>query len=98
MYLLGRSVVKLVTPGTLVEPLSNHANYLLCINPGPSNTVGLAWVDISTAEFSVTSTEGQNIEEDIERICPSEVCVRHNYSYQKFILAFVRKLTVDIAA
>ncbi len=85
MYLLGRSVVKLVTPGTLVEPLSNHANYLLCINPGPSNTVGLAWVDISTAEFSVTSTEGQNIEEDIERICPSEVCGRYNYSYQKFL-------------
>lgn len=77
--LLGRAVVKLVTPGTLVEPLSNQANYLLCINPGPSTTVGLAWMDLSTAEFLVTSTEGQNVEEDVERICPSEVQMALHY-------------------
>ena len=73
--LLGREVVKLVTPGTLVEPLDNRANYLLSIVPGTGATVGLAWLDVSTAEFSVTSTEVQDIEEDIERICPSEVCL-----------------------
>ena len=71
--LLGREVVQLVTPGTLVEPLDNQANYLLSIVPGPGATVGLAWLDVSTAEFCVTSTEVQDIEEDIERICPSEV-------------------------
>ena len=71
--MLGREVVKLITPGTLLEPLDNHANYLLCLVPGPSSVVGLSWVDVSTAEFSVTSSEIENIEEDLERICPSEV-------------------------
>lgn len=51
--LLGRDVVKLITPGTLIEPLDNEANYLLCISTGPGNTVGLAWIDISTGEFQV---------------------------------------------
>ena len=51
--LLGRDVVKLITPGTLIEPLDNEANYLLCIATGPGSTVGLAWIDISTGEFQV---------------------------------------------
>lgn len=48
-----RSVVKLVTPGTLVEPYDHNANYLMSVSPGPDKTLGLAWVDISTAEFQV---------------------------------------------
>ena len=51
--LLGREVVKLITPGTLIEPLDNEANYLLCVSTGPGTTVGLAWIDISTGEFQV---------------------------------------------
>lgn len=51
--LLGRDVVKLITPGTLIEPLDNEANYLLCLSTGPGSTVGLAWIDISTGEFQV---------------------------------------------
>ena len=51
--LLGRDVVKLITPGTLIEPLDNEANYLLCISTGPGSTVGLVWIDISTGEFQV---------------------------------------------
>ena len=51
--LLGRDVVKLITPGTLIEPLDNEANYLLCLSMGPGSTVGMAWIDISTGEFQV---------------------------------------------
>ena len=51
--LLGRDVVKLVTPGTLIEPLHHHANYLMAIAPGPTLTSALAWLDLSTAEFQV---------------------------------------------
>lgn len=53
--LMEREVVRLVTPGTLVEPLDQGANYLLCIAPGPTSVLGLAWTDLSTAEFKVTS-------------------------------------------
>ncbi len=48
---MGRGVVKLVTPGTLIEPLHDEANYLLSIATGQSSVVGLAWADISTSEF-----------------------------------------------
>ena len=51
--MLGRDVVKLITPGTLIEPLDNEANFLLCLSTGPGSTVGLAWIDISTGEFQV---------------------------------------------
>lgn len=56
--LLGRDVVKLITPGTLIEPLDNEANYLLCLSTGPGSTVGLAWIDISTGEFQVCMPYG----------------------------------------
>ncbi len=52
-YPLDREVVKLVTRGTLIEPLHNEANYLLSIATGSTSTVGLAWTDISTSEFQV---------------------------------------------
>ena len=93
MRLVGREVVKLVTPGTLLEPLDQQANYLLCIATSPAQTLGLAWVDISTADFQVlserdsytvcsvtdscvvqlASSEVEDLDEDLERICPSEV-------------------------
>ncbi len=71
---MGREVVKLVTPGTLIEPLDKQANYLLSIAPGPSTTLGLAWSDISTSDFQVCTSEAKSLDEDLERICPSEVC------------------------
>lgn len=71
--IMTRSIVKLVTPGTLVEPFDHSANYLLSVSPGPDKTLGLAWVDISTAEFQVASTEIEDFEEDLERIKPSEL-------------------------
>ena len=54
-----REVVKLITPGTLLEPLDQHANYLLSIFPGPSQLLGLAWIDLSTAAFQVVFTAVQ---------------------------------------
>src|SRR5665647_3610614 len=56
-----RDVVRLVTPGTLTEDTLLDArtnNYLLAIararGSAGSDRIGLAWIDISTAEFIVT--------------------------------------------
>lgn len=54
--LLERDVVKIITPGTLIEPLHTEANYLLSIATSSGSTVGLAWADISTAEIKVCGT------------------------------------------
>src|SRR6266699_3198878 len=56
-----RDVIRLVTPGTLTEDTlldARRNNYLLAIartrSSAGSDRIGLAWIDISTAEFIVT--------------------------------------------
>ena len=48
-----REVIRLVTPGTLTEDNlldAKRNNFLLAISKQP-NTLGLAWIDVSTGEF-----------------------------------------------
>src|SRR6266513_5860012 len=56
-----RDVIRVVTPGTLTEDTlldAKRNNYLLAIARARSSSagdrIGLAWIDISTAEFIVT--------------------------------------------
>lgn len=46
-------MVQLVTPGTLLEPLTQQANFLLSVAVGPGGSLGLAWLDLSTSQFKV---------------------------------------------
>jgi len=71
--LIHREVVRLVTPGTLLEPLQPDANYLLSITKGPGTSIGMAWVDISTGDFQMGTSSIEDLEQDISRICPAEV-------------------------
>jgi DNA mismatch repair protein MutS len=54
-----REVVRLVTPGTLTEDTlldARRHNYLAALSRlGASDTLSLAWADISTGDFRVTS-------------------------------------------
>ncbi|KAI9511745.1 muts domain V-domain-containing protein [Russula earlei] len=76
-----RRVVRIVTPGTLIdEPFLDHNenNYLMAISPAASrsienNHLGLAWIDVSTGEFFTRSTTVENLYDDIVRIQPREV-------------------------
>ena len=71
--LIHREVVRLVTPGTLLEPLKPDANYLMSIAQGPDSSLGLAWLDLSTGEFHLGVSSLENLEEDLSRINPAEV-------------------------
>ena len=56
-----RRVVKVVTPGLVVESESlspKENNYLLAIFSGSGTLRGLAYLDLSTGEFRVTELEG----------------------------------------
>jgi len=77
-----RRVVRIVTPGTLIdEPFLNHNenNFLMAISPAtPSplkedNDLGLAWIDVSTGEFFTKSTTVESLYDDIVRVHPREV-------------------------
>jgi DNA mismatch repair protein MutS len=77
-----RGVVRLVTPGTLTEDTLLDArtnNYLLAITRARGSSggdrVGLAWIDISTAEFIVTECATAELAATLARINPNEVIV-----------------------
>ena len=77
-----RGVVRLVTPGTLTEDTLLDAranNYLLAIARARSSAggdrFGLAWIDISTAEFTVTECSGGELAATLARINPNEAIV-----------------------
>ncbi|MCP3474291.1 DNA mismatch repair protein MutS [Bradyrhizobium sp. CCGUVB1N3] len=77
-----RGVVRLVTPGTLTEDTLLDAranNYLLAIARARSSSggdrFGLAWIDISTAEFMVTECAGGELAATLARINPNEAIV-----------------------
>src|SRR5713226_962911 len=77
-----RDVVRLVTPGTLTEDTLLDAranNYLLAIararGSAGADRIGLAWIDISTAEFIVTECSASELAATLSRINPNEVIV-----------------------
>ncbi len=73
--LVEREVVRLVTPGTIVEPGlldSKKNNYLTSLVLG-DGAVGLAYVDITTSEFATTQIASQRVLPELERLRPSEI-------------------------
>ncbi|OQW61685.1 MAG: DNA mismatch repair protein MutS [Proteobacteria bacterium SG_bin9] len=78
-----RDVVRLVTPGTLTEDNLLDArtnNYLLAMarsrgSSAASDRIGLAWIDISTAEFSVTECSTAELGATLARINPTEAII-----------------------
>jgi DNA mismatch repair protein MutS len=73
--MMEREVVRLVTPGTVVEPGlldSKTNNYLVSVVPGEGE-VGLAFVDITTSEFAVTQLPLPRAVTEVQRLNPSEV-------------------------
>ena len=79
--LFPREVVRVVTPGTVVEPNllpSGRNNYLACIFT-QQNSAGLAYVDVSTGEFAATELTDQDVfvqlRAELRRLSPAEVLV-----------------------
>lgn len=77
--LVPREVVRVVTPGTVVEPglLQQHQNNYLAAAFIQENRAGVAYVDISTGEFAVTELSGKDLPNQVRselfRLQPSEV-------------------------
>jgi len=73
--LVEREVVRLVTPGTVVEPSlldSKKNNYLASLVLG-EGMVGLAYIDITTSEFATTELPPERLITELERLKPSEI-------------------------
>ncbi len=72
-----REVTRIVTPGTLtddalLDPREN--NFLACVFPG-KESVGLAWLELSTGRFVTADVPPGSLEDEIARLQPAECLV-----------------------
>ena len=77
--LVKRDVIRVVTPGTVIEQSmleDRRNNYLLAVCMD-GNRAGLAFVDVSTGEFSTYEIEKASIrlQDELARITPREIIV-----------------------
>jgi DNA mismatch repair protein MutS len=75
--LVERDVIRVVTPGTVVEPtlLESKSNNYLASLVIEGEEAGIAYVDISTSEFATTQLPAERVMPELERLQPSEVLI-----------------------
>src|SRR5947209_842737 len=73
--LIERDVVRIVTPGTVLEPglLHNKVNNYLASFITDGKRAGLAYADVTTGEFAATEIEADAAIPELQRIAPSEI-------------------------
>ena len=78
--IVDREVVRIVTPGTIIEDeiLDQKTNNYLAAVIAVENHVGLAYVDITTSEFTTTELPASALLVELSRISPAEVIVANN--------------------
>ena len=76
-----REIIRVISPGTIAEGKlleSKKNNYLMSLYQ-EKNTIGLAYLDISTGDFFVTEISGKNtlalLMDEVGKIGPSEILV-----------------------
>jgi len=84
--LVDREVVRIVTPGTVIDPAllaAKRNNFLAGVVVG-REVIGIAYVDITTGEFAVTQFSTPEpelaLQQEIARVGPAEVIVEAHYS------------------
>lgn len=73
--LVERDVIRVVTPGTVVEPgllVEKKNNYLVSLVV-EGNEAGIACVDITTGEFATTQLSASQVADEMERLQPAEL-------------------------
>ena len=83
--LVKREVVKIITPGTIVDIDSLDAtsnNYLLSIKMVDKH-IGVAYIDITTGEFKAVEVEKDDdygkLLNELNKIEPREILIEHNF-------------------
>ncbi len=75
--LVDRDVIRVVTPGTVVEPnlLESKSNNYLASLVIEGEEAGIAYVDITTSEFATTQLPADRVSCELERLQPSELLI-----------------------
>ncbi|MBM4450440.1 MAG: DNA mismatch repair protein MutS [Chloroflexi bacterium] len=73
--LVEREVIRVVTPGTVVEPsllTDKNNNYLVSLI-AKGNEAGISYVDITTGEFATTQLPVNQVPDELVRLHPAEL-------------------------
>ncbi len=73
--LMTREVVRIVTPGTIVEPglLEERRNNYLAAVVVDHDRAGIAYADITTGTFAATELPASELRQELDRLHPAEV-------------------------
>ncbi|MBN2533304.1 MAG: DNA mismatch repair protein MutS [Spirochaetales bacterium] len=100
--IVDREVVEVITPGTIVdEDLldQNENNYLAAIGKG-EDTLSLAYIDLSTAEFYATSfpfsERRERLKRELQRLSPKEIIIQESILEEDNVLHTLLFECVDI--
>ena len=97
--LFPREVVRVVTPGTVLEPglLPSDANNFLAAVVTDRTEVGVAYVDVSTGEFAATQIKTQDpisaIRQELHRLAPAEIIYPESLSLGDSITSHLTPLS-----
>lgn len=82
--LMEREVVRLVTPGTVIEPglLDGRRNNYLAAVAQMDGEAGIAYIDISTGEFGAAQMTSSRMESELERLRPAELVLPENSDFR----------------
>jgi DNA mismatch repair protein MutS len=75
--LIERDVVRVVTPGTIIEPglLRSKVNNYLAAYTTDGRRAGVAYADVTTGEFAATEVDVAAALTELQRIAPSELLI-----------------------
>lgn len=83
--LIKRDVTRIITPGTVIEPalLEGKVNNYLASLVVEGHQAGVAYVDVTTAEFVTTQMTVEQAVEELTRLGPSEVLLPRSLAQQE---------------
>jgi DNA mismatch repair protein MutS len=82
--LIERDVVRVVTPGTVLETglLQSKVNNYIAAYTNDGRRAGLAYADVTTGDFSATEVDDDIALSELQRIAPSELLVPKSFAAQ----------------
>ena len=84
--LVKRGIIDIITPGSVIDSkliAKSDNNFLAAIHPGTEGFSGIAFIDVSTAEFIFTEIPDFEITNEVMRLLPAEIIVANEEYKQK---------------
>ncbi len=95
--LVERGIVRIVTPGTLIESSmleDGSNNYIGCIYADENDSVGMCFADLSTGELKamqpITSMQEEKIIDALSRFSPAEILLSENAARFDSVMNFIK--------